>query len=84
MQSMSRADFEFLAAVDRMGSEGKSQEEIAAALRMSRGQMSYRLLNLGYKPEGSLRLRSTALGRSFSDMREAGDIVIASGEQVPA
>lgn len=71
-------DWEFLDAVERLGSEGRTQEEIAAHFLtdegepMTRGQLNYRLSNLGYVIKSANRLESTAFQRPFSELREAG------------
>lgn len=83
-----REDLEFLAKVERLGAEGKTQEEIAASFAgpdgraLSRSQLTYRLLKLGYQIESRIQLRSVPLDKTFAELLRDDEIQVR--KQQPA
>lgn len=73
---MKPEDLEFVRLVDRLGREGKTQDQIAEALgESSKWAIRQRLENLGFRFSGESRVRDQRTRRRLEDMLAAGELV---------
>jgi hypothetical protein len=79
---LSRAEWEFLNEVDRLGSEGVPLNEIARRHGVAPATVSYRMNSHGLTASSSTRVVDRRTGRTLGEMLAAGEIVLE--DPVPA
>lgn len=79
---MTRDDLEFATRVDELGAQGKSQEQIAEIVGLSKNQIRHRLFRLGLNWERETRVRAGLTGELLEDLVASGQV--AAEDEAPA
>lgn len=81
---MTREDLEFAIRVDELGAQGKSQDQIAEIVGLSKNQIRHRLFRLGLNWERETRVRAGLTSDLLSDLVASGKVVAEGDEPAAA